>query len=64
MAAGQMMNGKSGPAAEAILRADSIAPQHVRNRPIARNLVDDLRASDRHARTEEIRRLAGNMKLG
>ncbi|MFJ4847252.1 multiprotein-bridging factor 1 family protein [Streptomyces sp. NPDC088733] len=64
MAAGQMMNGKSDPAAEAILRADSIAPQHVRNRPIARNLVDDLRATDRHARTEEIRRLAGNMKLG
>ncbi|WUJ19716.1 helix-turn-helix domain-containing protein [Streptomyces sp. NBC_00390] len=63
-AAGQMMNGKVGPAAEAILRADEIAPQHVRNRPIARNVVDDLRSSDRHTRAEEIRRLAGRMKLG
>ncbi|MEU9015855.1 helix-turn-helix transcriptional regulator [Streptomyces sp. NPDC048479] len=62
-AAGQMMNGKVGPAAEAILRADAIAPQHVRNRPIARNLVDDLRSSDRHSRAEEVRRLAGRMKL-
>lgn len=63
-AAGQMMNGKVGPAADAILRADAIAPQHVRNRPIARNLVDDLRSSDRHSRAEEVRRLAGRMKLG
>lgn len=63
-AAGHMMNGKPGPAADAILQADSIAPQHVRNRPIARNLVDDLRSTDRHARTEEIRRLARHMKLG
>lgn len=62
-AAGQMMNGKVGPAADAILRADAIAPQHVRNRPIARNLVDDLRSSDRHSRAEEVRRLAGRMKL-
>lgn len=63
-AAGQMMNGKAGPAADAILRADAVAPQHVRNRPIARNLVDDLRSSDKHSRTEEVRRLAGQMKLG
>jgi transcriptional regulator with XRE-family HTH domain len=63
-AAGQMMNGKVGPAADAILRADAIAPQHVRNRPIARNLVDDLRSSNRHSRAEEVRRLAGRMKLG
>lgn len=63
-AAGQMMNGKVGPAADAILRADAIAPQHVRNRPIARNLVDDLRSSDRHSNAEEVRRLAGRMKLG
>ncbi|MBT2505307.1 helix-turn-helix domain-containing protein [Streptomyces sp. ISL-98] len=63
-AAGQMMNGKVGPAADAILRADAIAPQHVRNRPIARNLVDDLRSSDRHSRAEEVRLLAGRMKLG
>ncbi|TFE53187.1 XRE family transcriptional regulator [Streptomyces sp. ICN441] len=63
-AAGHMMNRKAAPAAEAILRADSIAPQHVRNRPVARNLVDDLRSTDRHARTEEIRRLAAHMKLG
>ncbi len=63
-AVGHMMNSKAAPAADAILRADSIAPQHVRNRPIARNLVDDLRSTDRHSRTEEIRRLAGKMKLG
>ncbi|MFD8615373.1 multiprotein-bridging factor 1 family protein, partial [Streptomyces sp. NPDC059631] len=63
-AVGQMMNGKSDPAADAILRADAIAPQHVRNRPIARNLVDDLRSTDKHAHTAEIRRLAASMKLG
>ncbi|MCT9006895.1 helix-turn-helix domain-containing protein [Streptomyces rhizosphaerihabitans] len=63
-AVGQMMNGKLGPAADAILRADAIAPQHVRNRPIARNLVDDLRSTDKHAHTAEIRRLAASMKLG
>ncbi|WP_308436873.1 helix-turn-helix domain-containing protein [Streptomyces omiyaensis] len=63
-AAGHMMNGKAAPAADAILRADSIAPQHVRNRPIARNLVDDLRSTDKHERAEEVRRLAGHMKLG
>jgi hypothetical protein len=63
-AVGQMMNGKSAPAAGAILRADAIAPQHVRNRPIARNLVDDLRSTDKHAHTAEIRRLAASMKLG
>lgn len=63
-AVGQMMNGKSALAADAILRADAIAPQHVRNRPIARNLVDDLRSTDKHAHTAEIRRLAASMKLG
>ncbi|MER6130749.1 helix-turn-helix transcriptional regulator [Streptomyces sp. NPDC001815] len=63
-AAGQMMNGKPAQAADAILRADGVAPQHVRNRPIARNLVDDLRSTDRHSRSEEIRRLATSMKLG
>lgn len=62
-AAGQMMNGKPALAADAILRADAIAPQHVRNRPIARNLVDDLRSTDRHSRSTEIRRLAASMKL-
>ncbi|QKZ19907.1 helix-turn-helix domain-containing protein [Streptomyces chartreusis] len=62
-AAGQMMNGKPALAADAILRADTIAPQHVRNRPIARNLVDDLRSTDRHSRSGEIRRLAASMKL-
>jgi hypothetical protein len=63
-AVGQMMNGKPALAADAILKADVIAPQHVRNRPIARNLVDDLRSTDRHAHSAEIRRLATNMKLG
>ncbi|MER6222520.1 helix-turn-helix transcriptional regulator [Streptomyces sp900105755] len=63
-AVGQMMNGKAEPAADAILRADAIAPQHVRNRPIARNLVDDLRSTDRHSRSADIRRLATSMKLG
>lgn len=63
-AAGQMMNGKPTLAADAILRADVIAPQHVRNRPIARNLVDDLRSTDRHPHSAEIRRLATSMKLG
>lgn len=63
-AAGQMMNGKAALAADAILRADAVAPQHVRNRPIARNLVDDLRSTDRHSHSAEIRRLAGQMKLG
>ncbi|CAL9500895.1 hypothetical protein SUDANB105_03414 [Streptomyces sp. enrichment culture] len=63
-AVGQMMNGKPALAADAILKADGIAPQHVRNRPIARNLVDDLRSSDRHAHSAEIRRLATSMKLG
>lgn len=63
-AAGQMMNGRPAQAAEAILRADGVAPQHVRNRPIARNLVDDLRSTDRHSRSAEIRRLATSMKLG
>jgi hypothetical protein len=63
-AAGQMMNGKPALAADAILKADAIAPQHVRNRPIARNLVDDLRSSDRHPHSAEIRRLATSMKLG
>ncbi|MEU1569009.1 transcriptional regulator [Streptomyces mirabilis] len=63
-AAGQMMNGKPALSADAILRADAIAPQHVRNRPIARNLVDDLRSTDRHPHSAEIRRLAMSMKLG
>lgn len=63
-AAGQMMNGKPALAADAILRADAVAPQHVRNRPIARNLVDDLRSSERHQHSAEIRRLAASMKLG
>ncbi|MFE5922607.1 multiprotein-bridging factor 1 family protein [Streptomyces sp. NPDC056468] len=62
-AAGQMMNGKPALAADAILRADAIAPQHVRNRPIARNLVDDLRSTDKHSRSAEVRRLAASMKL-
>lgn len=62
-AVGQMMNGKPALAADAILKADAIAPQHVRNRPIARNLVDDLRSSDRHPHSAEIRRLATSMKL-
>ena len=62
-AAGQMMNGKFDLAAKAVLTADAIAPQHVRNRPIARNLVDDLRSTDRHSQAESIRRLAGQMKL-
>jgi hypothetical protein len=63
-AAGQMMNGKPALAADAILRADAVAPQHVRNRPIARNLVDDLRSTERHQHSAEIRRLAASMKLG
>jgi transcriptional regulator with XRE-family HTH domain len=63
-AAGQMMNAKPALAADAILRADAIAPQHVRNRPLARNLVDDLRSTDKHSQAAEIRRLATSMKLG
>jgi hypothetical protein len=62
-AAGQMMNRKVDHAAQAILRADGIAPQHVRNRPIVRELVTDLRSAPRNAHAPEITRLASRMGL-
>ncbi|WP_113705642.1 helix-turn-helix domain-containing protein [Nonomuraea lactucae] len=44
-AAGYHMNRKDNEAVDALLRADRIAPQHVRNRPMVRNIVRDLRDS-------------------
>jgi integrase len=42
---------KEDEAVEALLRADRIAPQHVRNRPLVCNLVRDLRGSGKHRGT-------------
>jgi len=62
-AAGLSMNRKDDQAAEALLRADKIAPQHVRNRPLVRNLVRDLLGSTGHSHGREIRALATRMAL-
>ncbi|MCP2340406.1 helix-turn-helix domain-containing protein [Actinomadura rupiterrae] len=62
-AAGMAMNRKEDKAVDALLTADRIAPQHVRNRPIVRNLVRDLRSSGRHSKGREIRALAAKMAL-
>lgn len=62
-AAGMAMNRKEDKAVEALLTADRIAPQHVRNRPLVRNLVRDLRSSSKHSKGREIRALATRMAL-
>ncbi|MFI6802619.1 helix-turn-helix domain-containing protein [Streptosporangium canum] len=63
-AAGYHMNRKDNEAVEALLRADRVAPQHVRNRPIVRNIVRDLRDSGKHLRQREVSSLAQVMRLG
>ncbi|GAA3143353.1 helix-turn-helix transcriptional regulator [Planomonospora alba] len=62
-AAGYHMNRKDNEAVEALLRADRIAPQHVRNRPLVRNIVRDLRDSGKHRRQREVAGLAQAMRL-
>ncbi|WP_165495239.1 helix-turn-helix domain-containing protein [Actinomadura roseirufa] len=62
-AAGMAMNRKEDKAVDALLTADRIAPQHVRNRPLVRNLVRDLRSSGRHSKGPEVRALAARMRL-
>jgi hypothetical protein len=62
-AAGLAMNRKENQAVEALLRADKIAPQHVRNRPIVRNLVRDLLGSTKRSHGREIRAMATRMAL-
>lgn len=62
-AAGYHMNRKDNQAADALLRADRIAPQHVRNRPLVRNIVRDLRDSGNLHRQREILNLAKVMRL-
>ncbi|WP_061290199.1 helix-turn-helix domain-containing protein [Herbidospora cretacea] len=62
-AAGYLMNRKESDALDALLRADRIAPQHVRNRPLVRNLVRDLRDSGKHRREREVSHLASVMRL-
>lgn len=62
-AAGYHMNRKDNEAADALLRADRIAPQHVRNRPMVRNIVRDLRDSSRLHRQRELLNLAKAMRL-
>jgi hypothetical protein len=62
-AAGLAMNRKENQAVEALLRADRIAPQHVRNRPLVRNLVRDLLSSTGHSHAREVKALAGRMAL-
>ncbi|MFI7125873.1 helix-turn-helix domain-containing protein [Nonomuraea sp. NPDC050153] len=62
-AAGYHMNRKDNQAADALLRADRIAPQHVRNRPLVRNIVRDLRDSGKLHRQREILNLAKVMRL-
>jgi hypothetical protein len=57
------MNRKENEAADALLRADRIAPQHVRNRPLVRNIVRDLRDSGKLHRQREILTLAKVMRL-
>ncbi|MFI6712757.1 helix-turn-helix domain-containing protein [Nonomuraea sp. NPDC050478] len=62
-AAGFHMNRRDNEAADALLRADRIAPQHVRNRPLVRNIVRDLRDSARLHRQREVLNLAKAMRL-
>ncbi|WP_143590728.1 helix-turn-helix domain-containing protein [Thermoactinospora rubra] len=62
-AAGYHMNRKDNEAVDALLRADRIAPQHVRNRPLVRNIVRDLRESGRLLRRRELLSLAKAMRL-
>ncbi|MER6575288.1 helix-turn-helix transcriptional regulator [Nonomuraea sp. NPDC001023] len=62
-AAGYHMNRKDNEAVDALLRADRIAPQHVRNRPMVRNIVRDLRDSSRLHRQRELLNLAKAMRL-
>ncbi|MGW5689233.1 helix-turn-helix domain-containing protein [Nonomuraea sp. NPDC003754] len=62
-AAGYHMNRKDNEAVDALLRADRIAPQHVRNRPLVRNIVRDLRDSGRLLRQREVSHLAQVMRL-
>jgi transcriptional regulator with XRE-family HTH domain len=62
-AAGMAMNRKEDKAIEALLTAERIAPQHVRNRPLARDLTRDLRTSTNHSKSREIRAIATRMAL-
>ncbi|WP_344837551.1 helix-turn-helix transcriptional regulator [Actinocorallia longicatena] len=62
-AAGLAMNRKENAAVEALLKADKIAPQHVRNRPLVRNLVQDLLSSTKHTYAREVHVLADRMAL-
>ncbi|GAA2375999.1 helix-turn-helix domain-containing protein [Nonomuraea africana] len=62
-AAGYHMNRKENEAVDALLRADRIAPQHVRNRPLVRNIVRDLRGSGPLLRQRELLNLAKVMRL-
>ncbi|ROO88100.1 transcriptional regulator with XRE-family HTH domain [Actinocorallia herbida] len=62
-AAGLAMNNKEDKAVDALLQADRTAPQHVRNRPLVRNLVRDLLTSPSHTRHRDVRALATKMSL-
>ena len=61
-AAGYAMNRKNDLAIRALLTADTIAPQHLRNRPLARELVRDLLDRERRRNTQ-LRGLASRMAL-
>ncbi len=61
-ARGLQMAGRVAPAIDAILTAERLAPQHVYNRPMARELVTDLLHRGRRP-ASEVRRLARRMGL-
>lgn len=59
-AVGYAMNRKDDEALKALAMADRTAPQHVRNRPMARELVRDLLERER-SRSDHLRTLAARM---
>ena len=61
-AAGYAMNRKNALAVRALLTADAIAPQHLRNRPLARELVRGLLERERR-RSTPLRMLTSKMAL-
>jgi transcriptional regulator with XRE-family HTH domain len=61
-ARGLGMNGRTGEALDTLLRAERIAPAHVQNRPMARELVADLLQRDRR-NDARLRSLARRMSL-
>jgi transcriptional regulator with XRE-family HTH domain len=61
-AAGYAMNRRDDDAVKALAMADRIAPQHVRNRPLAREMVRDLLDRERTRRTQ-LRSLAAAMHV-